>query len=78
MELDMKRPIVIVAALIIGAAAFWYYASLQPPAGIEPMGDSDTDAAQWLTLAIGVISLLTAIVGLVQKVIELRAVGVRS
>lgn len=69
----MKRPIVIVIALVIGLAAFWYYFSLQPPADIEPMGDDENTTAQWITLAIGIVSLLTAVTGLIQKIVELRA-----
>ncbi len=69
----MKRPITIVVALVIGIAAFWLYSGMQQPAGIEAKGDDDTLTLRWLTLAISVVSLLTGVVGLIQKVIELRA-----
>jgi hypothetical protein len=74
----MKRPIVIVALLVIGLAALWYYFSLQLPAGIEPMGDGDSLTMQWLALAISIVSLLSGVVGLIQKIIELRAARQRA
>ena len=71
----MKRPIVIIAALVIGITALWFYSSMQLPAGIEAKGDDDALTLRWLTLAISIISLLTGIAGLIQKILELRAAG---
>lgn len=68
----MRRPAVFIGAFVIGILALIIYFQQQPPAGVEPMGD-ESPMRQWLTLAIGIVSLLTALVGLIQKVIELRA-----
>ena len=67
----MKRPAVIIGALVVFAVAIITYVQQLPPEGIEPKGDSE--AIAWISLAVAVLSLLTAIVGLIQKVIELRA-----
>ena len=66
----MKRPVVIVGALVLGVLALIYYLQQLPPDGVEPKGDEMTIA--WISLAVSIVSLLTALVGLVQKVIELR------
>lgn len=70
----MKRPAVIIGAFVIGLVALVLYLQQQPPAGVEAMGD-ESPVMQWLTLAISIVSVLTGLVGLVQKVIELRAAG---
>ena len=69
----MQRPVVIFITLAIGFAALWYYFDQRPSSGVEPMGDSDTLIVQWVALLTAVVSLFAAIVGLVQKLIELRA-----
>lgn len=69
----MRRPIVIVVALVIGLAALWYYVSLQPPPGIETMSGDDDKTVQWIALATAVVSLLTAVTGLIQEVVKARA-----
>ena len=67
----MKRPAVIVGASIIGFLALIFYFQQMPSDGVEPMGDEST-TMQWLTLAIGIVALMTALVGMIQKIIELR------
>jgi hypothetical protein len=74
----MKRPMVIVALLVIGLGALWYYVSLQPPEGVEAMGEGHSLTMQWLALAISIVSLLSGLVGLIQKIIELRAARQRA
>lgn len=66
----MKRPAVIIGATILGALALIFYLQQLPPEGVEPKGDEMTLA--WVSLAIAILSLLTAVVGLIQKVVELR------
>ena len=65
----MERRIVIVVALVIGLAALWYYFSLQPPEGVETMGDDDA-TLQWVALATAVVSLLTSMVYLDEEVVS--------
>ncbi len=66
----LKRPAVIIGALIVGIAALIFYFGRLPPEGIEPMGDELTVA--WISLAVAVVSLLAAVIGLIQRMIELR------
>ena len=66
----MKRPAVIIGALIVGVLALIFYVQQMPPEGVEPKGDEV--AVAWISLAVAIVSLLTASVGLIQKFIELR------
>ena len=68
----MRRTVVIVAALIIGILALMYYFSLNTPSDIATKGNGDNTTVQWLALAVSVVSLVTSLVGLLQKVLELR------
>lgn len=67
----MRRLTMIICALTIGVLALFLYFQQQPPHGVEVMSDQSI-VLQWLTLAIGLVSLLTGIIGLIQKLIELR------
>lgn len=66
----MKRPWIVVGASIIGVTALILYFQQLPPEGVEAKGSEETVA--WISLAVATVSLLTAIVGLVQKLIEVR------
>lgn len=66
----MKRPVVIVGALVVGLLALVFYVTNLPPEGVEPMGDSETMG--WVSLAVAVVGLMTSVVGLIQKIIDLR------
>lgn len=72
-----KRPFVIVACLVLAAIGLWLYLDFRVPSGIAAKGDSGEIIA-WLGLAGAVLSLLTAMVGLLQKIIELRSAGDRG
>ena len=67
----MSRRLLIVAMLVIGLAALWYYFSLQPPPGVETMGDDDA-TLQWIAFATAIVSLLTAVASLVKEIIGVR------
>lgn len=67
----MSRSFAFVGIFLVGIVATILYFQQQPPAGVETMGD-ESSTMQWLTLAVAVVSLLTSLVGLVQKLIELR------
>ena len=69
----MGRRVLIVVALVIGLVALWYYFSLQPPPGVETMSGDDDQTVQWITLATAIVSLLIALVSLIQEVIKARA-----
>lgn len=68
----MRKLPFIVAALAMSAIGFSLYFTYRVPSGLEPKGESSETVAL-ISLAIAVVSLLTSLVGLVQKVIELRA-----
>ena len=67
----LKRWSVIVGAAIVALVGFWGYFAYRIPLGVEPMGDESQTVA-WVALATSIVSLLTALTGLVQKLIELR------
>jgi len=69
----MKRPVLIVGAAVVCAIALMVYFATRPPEGIAPMGDDSPATIAWISLAIAALSLATAMVGLVQKLVELRA-----
>ena len=69
----MKRPAYITAAAIVCAMAFIVYFAVRPPGSVTPMGDEGSATIAWISLVIATLSLGTAVVGLVQKLVELRA-----
>ena len=68
----MKRPAIIIAAAVIGVIALIVYFTTRTPAGITPMDGAPATIA-WISLAIAILSLATAVVGLIQRLVELRA-----
>lgn len=68
----LKKTAVIVFCLAMSALAFYIYQSQQLPDGVEPMSGQSSETVAWLALATSIVTLLVAIVGLIQKVIELR------
>ena len=70
----IKRPMIILLAAAIAALGFVLYFWLRVPPGVEPKGsDASAEIIAWLGLAGGIVSLMTSIVGLMQKIIEMRA-----
>jgi hypothetical protein len=69
----MKRPAVIVGGAVICVIAFIVYFTMRAPTGIAPMGDESSATIAWISLAVAVLTLVTSAVGLLQKLIELRA-----
>ena len=59
-------------ALIVGCAALAVYFQVRVPPGLEPMGDH-SETIVWVSLATAVVSLLTAVTGLVKAIVEARA-----
>ncbi len=66
----LKRPVVIIIALLVAVVGFALYVIYRVPPGVVPKSPS-AESIAWLALATGVLSLLTSIVGLIQKLIEL-------
>ncbi|MGI9420785.1 MAG: hypothetical protein ACR2RA_23420 [Geminicoccaceae bacterium] len=67
----MKRPWFIFGALLIGIGGLFWYRYLEAPSAIATKGSGDPTLA-WIALAISILSFLTALIGLVQKLFELR------
>jgi hypothetical protein len=68
----MKRPAIIIGAAAVGIMALIVYLNTRVPAGITPM-DGEPSTIAWISLAIAILSLATAVVGLIQRLVELRA-----
>jgi hypothetical protein len=72
-ERRMKRPAVIVGGAVICAIAFIVYFATRTPEGVTPMGDESSATVAWISLVVAILTLVTTVVGLIQKLIELRA-----
>ena len=66
----LKRPWVIAVLGALAVVSFLVYAATRPPADMELKGPEET--AAWLSLGTSVVSLLTALVGLLLKLLDLR------
>lgn len=66
----LKNPIVIVALLVLAAGLTWYYYDTRPLAGTVGKGELDTSAI--ISIAGAVISLLTALFGMVTKYLDYK------
>ena len=60
----------ILVLLVVAAVSWWIYGSSRLPPGVESKGPEDW--LPWLSLAVSVVSLLTGLVGLATKLLELR------
>jgi hypothetical protein len=69
----MKRPAYIIGAAVVSVIAFLVYLETRLPEGLTPMGDQSSTTIAWISLAVAIVSLATTVVGLIQKLIELRA-----
>lgn len=69
----MKRPGFIIGALVVCVIAVVVYFTTRTPSDVAPMGDDGSQRIAWISLAIAALSLATAVVGLIQKLVELRA-----
>jgi hypothetical protein len=69
----MKRPAYIIGAAIICVIAFIVYFALRSADSVTPMGDEASATIAWISLGVAVLSLASAVVGLIQKLVDLRA-----
>ena len=67
----LRKNWVILSSALLSVVAFIVFDRLGTPAGVVTMGDG-ADATQWIALASAIISLITAVVGVVLKVLERR------
>lgn len=68
----VKRTAYIVGAAVICVIASIVYLATRPPGSLTPMGDESSPTIAWISLAVASLSLATAVVGLIQKFVELR------
>ena len=68
----IKRPIFIVCAAILAGIGVYVYFQYRIPPGVTPQGDSadSMETIAWIGLATGIVSLFTAIVGLITNIVE--------
>jgi hypothetical protein len=66
----MKKVSIIIFFAILGIIALFIFLYFMPPAGIESKGETVTIA--YISLAVAIVSFLTSLLGLIQKIIELR------
>jgi hypothetical protein len=68
----MRRSVVIITCLLLGAVLLWLYFDTRLPPGVEAKGDTDS-WLPWISLAGAFVSLLTGVATLALKLLELRA-----
>ena len=70
-RLTLNKTWVILSAALLAGAAFFVFDRYREPAGVAAMGDG-TETIAWIALATAIVSMITAIIGLVQKILEIR------
>ena len=70
----IRKPLIIGAAFAITVLSTLVYFQYRIPPGVTPQGNNGETVA-WISLATAIVSMITAIVGLLQKVIESRDRG---
>jgi hypothetical protein len=70
----LKRPMIIGIAVLVAVVGLALFFTYRVPPGVAPKGGS-AETIAWLGLAAAVASMLTAIIGLIQRILELRASG---
>jgi len=63
----LKKNSVIIFLLLLALIAFLVYQQIKIPRGVTPLGDQ-TEILAWLSLATSIISLITALIGLIEKI----------
>jgi hypothetical protein len=67
----IRKPLFIGTAIIIAALCTIAYFNFRIPPGVTPQGDSGETIA-WISLMTAIISMITAFIGLFQKILESR------
>jgi len=67
----LRRPLVIILFFVAAALLWWVFQITRPLPGVESKGGPES-WMPWLSLAASIVSLLTGIVTLALKVIEMR------
>lgn len=67
----LKKPLVIAALIILAIVLYYFYQSQLPAPGVVSMGEREEITA-WVSLVGAVVSLIAAITGLVQVILQGR------
>jgi hypothetical protein len=67
----LKNPLTIMALLLISAILIYLYFLYSAPSGVETKGEG-TETIAWISLGTALVSMVTAVVGLAQKLLEGR------
>lgn len=70
-RVGLGRTWLIVLAGLLSVAALIVYSTVSSPVGVEPKS-GNSEIIAWIALATAVVTLLTAIVGLIEKLIDRR------
>lgn len=65
----LKKNTTIILLLLLSFVSFYFYFQYKTPSGFTSQGDNE-ELIEWILLATGIIELLTAIVGLIQKFLK--------
>ncbi len=68
----MLRRWLIVLGVAVAAIGIYFYFAYRLPAGVEPMGD-ESETVAWIGLVSALVGLLTAVVNVVQVVVERKS-----
>jgi len=60
---------VIISLFILSIILFYLYNLYKIPEGITPQGD-DSEIIAWVSLATAVVSMITALIGLIKQIVE--------
>jgi|ETNmetMinimDraft_13_1059891.scaffolds.fasta_scaffold12939_2 hypothetical protein len=67
----LKNRFFLVAAIAVALIGLWLYFQTRTPPGIAPKGDGSETVAL-ISLATSVVAMITALIGLIQKFLELK------
>lgn len=67
----LKNTTVIVGLLVVAIISYFLYDHFKVPAGVQAQGDSE-ELVAWISLATAIISLIVALIGLIEKIMERR------
>jgi hypothetical protein len=73
----LRRPWVIAFLFLLAILLWWVFEFTRPLPGLEPKGGPE-NWMPWISLATSVISLLTGIIALALKLVEMRGARPRN
>lgn len=68
----MRKPLFILTAFVVAVVCFVIYYYYRIPSGVTPKGESINMIA-WVSLATAIVSMVTALIGLLKQILEMRS-----